>query len=115
MKTEIFAICLLSIPQLALADETWSSNQMGDITFVEDRGTVAVLSMAGSHPGSTVNLYVEGLGGNLAAEGTFSGYWIENAPGECATERTGADDRGHSPVGWVISPILNHGTTMLMR
>ncbi len=93
MKTLALAFGLLVTPTLALADEVWTSPQMGTIVYEADQGLVAILSMPGSHPGSNVYLYVEGMGGNYGNIGTYSGYWIEKAPGDCATERTGADGR----------------------
>lgn len=79
------------LPAAALADESWNSAQYGEIVYEKDIGDVALLSMAGGHPGSRVNIYLPGLAGNTTERGAFSGYWIESAPGECATERTGAD------------------------
>ncbi len=79
------------LPVTAMADESWASAQYGDIVYEKDVGDTAVLSMAGGHPGSRVYIYLPGLAGNTSERGEFNGYWIESAPGECATDKTGAD------------------------
>jgi hypothetical protein len=79
LRTLTFFALVATTP--VMADEVWQSSQLGQITYLEDVGEVAILSTEGSHPGSTVQLYVEGLGGNFESEGLFTGYWIENAQG----------------------------------
>jgi hypothetical protein len=97
LRTLTFFALVATTP--VMADEVWQSSQLGQITYLEDVGEVAILSTEGSHPGSTVQLYVEGLGGNFESEGLFTGYWIENAQGECADERVGADGRASNNWG----------------
>ena len=86
------AALLIGAPHIALADEVWSSDQYGEIIYGNNVGDTAVLTMAGSHPGSTIHLYLPGLAGNISTRGSFIGYWIETAPGECASEKTGVDE-----------------------
>ena len=98
MKRTILSILLVSSPSLALADEVWNSPQYGEIIYENDVGTVGILSVQGNHPGSTAFLYVSGLGGNADHRGSHTGYWIENAPGDCTTFKTGVD--GQSSNSW---------------
>ena len=88
--TCVIAIASL-LPMAAMADENWTSAQYGEIVYEKEVGDTAVLSMAGGHPGSRVYIYLPGLAGNTTERGEFNGYWIESAPGECASEKTGAD------------------------
>jgi hypothetical protein len=99
LKLRTLTLIALVATTPVMADEVWQSSQLGQITYLEDVGKVAILSTAGSHPGSTVQLYIEGLVGNFDSEGLFTGYWIENAQGECADERVGADGRASNNWG----------------
>lgn len=85
------AVALLFLPQIAAADETWMSDQYGEIIYEKDVGDTAVFSMAGGHPGSRVFIYLPGLAGNSTDRSEYDGYWIESAPGECSTEKAGVD------------------------
>ena len=89
---------IVAFPQCAAADEVWNSTQYGQSVYAADHGNVAVLTMQGSHPGSKVHIYVPGLGGNTTDRGVFIGYWIETAPGTCATSKSGPD--GVSSDAW---------------
>ena len=97
------------VPATAMADESWNSAQYGAIVYEKDIGDVALLSMAGGHPGSRVFIYLPGLAGNTAERGQFNGYWIESAPGDCATERTGADGLQSSLWGDIQVEFANPG------
>jgi hypothetical protein len=83
------ALCV--VPLAVNADEIWNSQQFGEIAYEKDIGSIAVLSMAGGHPGSRAFIYLPGLGGNSTDRGVFTGYWIETAPGDCATDKVSED------------------------
>ena len=85
------AALLCATPYLAMADESWTSAQYGEIIYGANVGDTAVLTMGGTHPGSKVQMYLPGLAENITTRGTYTGYWIENAPGVCSSEKTGAD------------------------
>lgn len=92
MNRLLCAVAIVGLlPATAIADESWNSAQYGEIVYENDIGEIGVLSMAGGHPGSRVYIYLPGLAGNTTERGEFNGYWIESAPGECKTERIGAD------------------------
>lgn len=90
---------------LAAADEIWHAPRLGQIVYVEDIGTIAVLALTVAD----LRLYVEGLAGNPATTGRFEGVWLENTPGNCATTITAADGRQSNNWGPLVITLAPDG------
>ena len=86
------AALLFAAPHMTMADEVWSSSQYGQILYADEIANTAVFTMSGSHPGSSIHMYLPGLAGNYTTRGIHVGYWIETAPGNCSSNKTGVDN-----------------------
>jgi hypothetical protein len=78
----------------ALADETWTARNVGQIVWETDIGDTSVFSYQ-AQSGRTVKMYVEGLPSNISNRQTLAGYWmIAGDPvgsGLCNVALTAAD------------------------
>jgi hypothetical protein len=111
VKSLVLAL-LLATP--AAADEAWTTAS-GDLTYQQDFGTTAVLSMP--FGAGEAHFYVEGLGGNNEARYIHAGYWLSPDAGPCTATLTGPD--GLSSTNWgrisvaFDGPSFPTGMTML--
>lgn len=99
MRHFALALSLALAPTLACADEAWDSDTIGSIIYAQDIGDVAMFALTDAE----VHLYLDGLAGHYENNGTYTGYWIENADGPCNRIVTGPD--GWASTSWGILEI----------
>lgn len=77
--------CLL-IPQRALADEVWTTEEY-EVIYQEDRDRTAIWSY-----GDDGLIFIDGLAGVYNDRGSYMGYWVQDSSSvRCDTYREGAE------------------------
>ena len=72
------------IPQQALADEVWSTEEY-DVIYQQDRNRTAIWSY-----GSSGIVFIDGLAGVYTNRGSYTGYWAQDSSSmRCDTYREG--------------------------
>ena len=83
----IFTILAIALPQKAIADEVWTTEEY-DVVYQENRNNTAVWTY-GEGLGT---IFIDGLAGIYSDRGTYSGYWVQETSSlRCDTFREGAD------------------------
>lgn len=76
------------IPQRALGDEVWSTEEY-DVIYQEDRNRTAIWSY-----GRDGLIFIDGLAGVYTNRGSYTGYWVQNSSSlRCDTYREGANGK----------------------
>lgn len=96
-KTIFLAAALLigaSVPQAALADEMWSTEEY-DVIYQDERNRTAIWTY-GDGVGT---IFIDGLAGVYTDRGAYSGYWVQESSSlKCDTFRE--DAKGNATYHW---------------
>lgn len=94
-----FAVALFAWP--AVADETWTSREVGQVVWERDVSDTSVFAYR-TPTGRAVKMYVEGLPENTQNRRVMTGYWLMQADGpgsgQCSAGLTAID--GTSSYTW---------------
>lgn len=85
-------LTIASVPEKALADERWSTEE-SDVVYQDERNRTAIWTY-GEEDKVLGTIFIDGLAGVYKERGSYTGYWVQESSSlRCDTFREGADGK----------------------